>query len=115
MKFTALACILGTLFISPVAANTPDLCTADIDNLTLIKPSACDPTGRVGPDITVGTTVYTNDEDHFVIGSPALMSSSKGSRRLKGGKGKKSKKSKKGGHDDSIIVYLPGKKLIAWR
>lgn len=102
MKFTALACILGTLSISPVAANTPDLCTADIDNLTLIKPSECDPTGRVGPDITVGSTVYTNDEDHFVIGSPALMSSSKESRRLKGGKGKK------GGHDDSIIVYLPG-------
>lgn len=114
MKFTALACILGTLSISPVAANTPDLCTADIDNLTLIKPSECDPTGRVGPDITVGSTVYTNDEDHFVvIGSPALMSSSKESRRLKGRKGKKS--NKKGGHDDSIIVYLPGKKLIAWQ
>lgn len=108
MKFTALACILGTLSISPVAANTPDLCTADIDNLTLIKPSECDPTGRVGPNITVGSTVYTNDEDHFVIGSPALMSSSGGSRRLKGGKGKGKGKKPDKGADDSIIVYLPG-------
>lgn len=63
-----------------------------------MKPSECDPTGRVGPDITVGSTVYNNNEAHFVIGSPIaasmtgrnlrrnLKSSSKGSKGSKSSK-----------------------------
>jgi len=61
---------LNLLLSNPVAANTPDLCTPDIEDLRLLKPSYCDRNGRVPPAITVGTTVYENDEDHFVIGSP---------------------------------------------
>jgi len=97
--------VLGlSLLSSPVAANTPDLCTADIEDLRLMKPSACDPTGRAGPDITVGSTVYNNDEDHFVIGSPidASMTGRKLRRNLKSSKSSKSSKS------DHIMVYLPG-------
>ena len=111
MKYsTILASILGSsaFLLGPATANTPDLCTDDIQNLKRIQPSECDPTGRVGPDIKVGSTVYNNDEHHMVIGSPE-MSSSRRIRGLKKGK-KKGKKEKKG--EGSIIVYLPGKNLI---
>lgn len=72
------------LLLDNVAANTPDLCTSDIEDLRFLRPSECDPTGRVGPDIQVGSTIYNNDELHLVVGSPAA-------------KGKK-----------TLTVYLPG-------
>ncbi len=112
MKFTFLTTF--ALFAVPkVLANTPDLCTADIPHLKQLKPSECDPTGRVGPDIPVGSTVYTNDEAHFVIGSPKMAAASGWSydRRKLESKAKKAKKAKKGlaGPEGSIVVYLPGK------
>jgi hypothetical protein len=115
MKFTFLTTF--ALFAVPkVLANTPDLCTADIPHLKQLKPSECDPTGRVGPDIPVGSTVYTNDEAHFVIGSPKMVTAASGwsyNRKLesKAKKTKKAKKAKKGmaGPEGSIVVYLPGK------
>lgn len=83
MKYSLILAGLGSALLRNVAANTPDLCTDDIENLRLIRPSEADPTGRVGPDIKVGSTVYNNDEHHMVIGSP-ITSKSK------------------------LIVYLPG-------
>ena len=71
MKISFSSVVFGlNLLVNTVTANTPDLCTEDIKKLYKLKPSECDPTGRVGPDITVGSTVYVNDEPHFVIGSP---------------------------------------------
>mmetsp|Transcript_23925 Transcript_23925/g.35696 ORF Transcript_23925/g.35696 Transcript_23925/m.35696 type:complete len:84 (+) Transcript_23925:226-477(+) len=73
MKFTSFRTVIGAAFLSSaVVANTPDLCTADIEGLRQLRPSECDPTGRVGPDIQVGSTIYNNDEAHFVIGSPRV-------------------------------------------
>lgn len=112
MKYstTVSAYILGlsTFLLGPATANTPDLCTDDIQNLKRIQPSECDPTGRVGPDIKVGSTIYNNDEHHMVIGSPEMSSSGRIRRNLKKGKKKKGKK----GESSSILVYLPGKNLI---
>mmetsp|Transcript_39222 Transcript_39222/g.57281 ORF Transcript_39222/g.57281 Transcript_39222/m.57281 type:complete len:383 (+) Transcript_39222:230-1378(+) len=91
MKFTSFRTVIGAAFLSSaVVANTPDLCTTDIEGLRQLRPSECDPTGRVGPDIQVGSTIYNNDEAHFVIGSPRV-----------GGK-------KREGFNGSINVYLPG-------
>lgn len=102
MKFTLLSTIFGTaLLSSTVDANTPDLCTSDIQDLVNIRPSECDPIGRVGPDIVVGSTVYNNDEHHMVIGSPG-----KAGKAPK--KPKTNKKGSKKGSDDNIVVYLPG-------
>lgn len=108
MKFTFLSTALGAAFLSTTAvANTPDLCTADIEDLRIIKPSSCDPTDRVGPDIKVGSTVYTNNEDHFVIGSPAKASSVE-TRKLKKAKKGKTDKKTKNAISKIINVYLPG-------
>ena len=109
MKFTFLTTF--ALFAVPkVLGNTPDLCTVDIPHLKQLKPSQCDPTGRVGPDIPVGNTVYTNDEAHFVIGSPKMAAASGWSydRKLIS-KAKKAKKGIAGPEQGSIVVYLPGK------
>ena len=98
IAISSLAIVFGlSLLPSPVAANTPDLCTADIEDLRLMKPSECDPTGRVGPDITIGSTVYNNNEAHFVIGSPiaASMTGRNLRRNLKSSKGSKGSKSSK--------------------
>jgi len=110
MKFTFLSTALGAAFLSTTAvANTPDLCTADIEDLRMIKPSSCDPTDRVGPAITVGSNIFNNDEDHFVIGSPAKASSVE-TRKLKKEKKEKSDKKTKNKATSKIInVYLPGK------
>ena len=108
MKFTFLTTV--AIFAVPkVLANTPDLCTDDIPDLKRLKPSECDPTGRVGPDIPVGSTVYTNDEAHFVIGSPKMAAASGSSRTRTLKAAKKAKKGIAGPPDGSIIVYLPGK------
>jgi len=100
--------VLGlSLLSSPVAANTPDLCTDDIEDLRQLKPSDCDPTGRAGPDITVGSTIYNNDNAHFVIGSPKPSTTGrKLMRNLKGSS--KSSKGSKSSKSDHIMVYLPG-------
>jgi hypothetical protein len=132
MKFSLASTFTGlSLLLSQVAGNTPDLCTEDIENLRLLKPSECDPTGRVGPDITVGSTVYNNDEAHFVIGSPKTKKKpkkpKKGGNRNRdlqedlswdewddndhqGGKIRRLKKGKKGkkGKKPVLMVYLPG-------
>lgn len=42
--------------------------------LLRIRPSECDPTGRVGPNITVANSIMGNDEFHFVIGRPCSAS-----------------------------------------
>lgn len=72
MKFNTIVSVSAFVAASltSVSANTPDLCTKDIQDLRLLKPSECDPTGRRGPNIPVGSTVYNNDEAHFVIGNP---------------------------------------------
>ena len=109
MKFTFLSTALGAAFLSTTAvANTPDLCTADIEDLRMIKPSSCDPTDRVGPAITVGSNIFNNDEDHFVIGSPAKASSVE-TRKLKKAKKGKTDKKTKNAISKIINVYLPGK------
>lgn len=103
--------VLSLLSTHPVSANTPDLCTADIEDLHQIKPSDCDPTGRQGPSITVGSTVYNNDEAHFVIGSPKMPKSGKSSKASKSGglrRNTKSSKSSKSSKSDHVLVYLPG-------
>lgn len=93
--------LVGATFLStPAVANTPDLCTADIEDLRQIKPSECDPTGRAGPDIPVGNNIYDNDKEHFVIGSP-----SSGGDELEAPGG--SMRARKEG-EKSISVYLPG-------
>jgi len=84
MKYSFILAGLGSVLLRNVAANTPDLCTPDIENLRLVRPSEADPTGRVGPDIKVGSTVYNNDEHHMVINSPKTASKAK------------------------MIIYLPG-------
>mmetsp|Transcript_19029 Transcript_19029/g.39085 ORF Transcript_19029/g.39085 Transcript_19029/m.39085 type:complete len:419 (+) Transcript_19029:81-1337(+) len=122
MKFHTANILSATAFVAAslsqniVSANTPDLCTKDINDLLLLKPSECDPTGRVGPDILVGSTVYTNDEAHFVIGSPKLAGamppkpksgkSHKRERRATRKLGKGTKKGSKGA--PKLMVYLPG-------
>ena len=64
------------------ADNTPDLCTSDIDNLEIIKPSETVTDGHVIPSITVGGETYSGDEPHFVVNP--------------------------GGQHEKIIVYIPG-------
>ena len=88
---------------SPIVANTPDLCSADIAGLVRLRPSECDPAGRVGPDLQVRSTIYNNDEHHTVTGSPTLKADKKT---------KKTKKAKKGTNGKSIIIYLPGKHTV---
>lgn len=109
MKFTILTTVVSAAFLSTTTvANTPDLCTADIEGLRQIKPSECDSTGRAGPDIPVGSTIYDNDKEHFVIGSPASGDSMPAPKAGKKGKSKKAKKGVSGLTSASINVYLPG-------
>lgn len=110
MKFTILTTVVSAAFLSTTTvANTPDLCTADIEGLRQIKPSECDSTGRAGPDIPVGSSIYDNDKEHFVIGSPASGDSMPAPKAGKKGKSKKAKKGVSGLTSASINVYLPGK------
>jgi len=112
---------LCLLLSKQVVANTPNLCTDNIKNLRLLKPSECDPTGRAGPTIKVGSTIYTNNEPHMIIGSPisATRKSKKFGRRRttrkrekvdkKGEKEPKQKENKdKEPKKGNLIVYLPG-------
>jgi len=105
MKFTFLSILGVSVFLSHAAANTPDICTENIENLRKIRPSEVDDTGRVGPEITVGSTVYNNDEHHMVIGAP--ITTSRRTRRLKTGK-KNSKSENKAEASASINVFMPG-------
>ena len=119
MKVTILPTTSVALFALPTKVlamleNTADVCTANISNLKLLRPSECDPTGRVGPDITVGSTVYNNDEAHFVIGSPKTAAAPELSLTRKLMKPKYLRHAKKLGEaararGDSIVVYLPGR------
>lgn len=72
----------GSLFV--YADNTPNLCTEDIPYLTKIKPS--DTANHTIPDITVGSTLYSGDADHFVV-RPPLKGNAKYRR---------------------VLVYIPG-------
>ena len=105
MKFTFLSILGVSVFLNHAAANTPDICTENIENLRKIRPSEVDDTGRVGPEITVGSTVYNNDEHHMVIGAP--ITTSRRTRRLKTGK-KSSKSENKAEASASINVFMPG-------
>ena len=121
MKVTILSTTSVALFALPTKVlamleNTADVCTANISNLKFLRPSECDPTGRVGPDITVGSTVYNNDEAHFVIGSPKTAEASELSLARELMKPKYLRHAKKRGEaprarKDSIVVYLPGEHL----
>ncbi len=119
MKVTILSTTSVALFALPTKVlamleNTADVCTADISNLKLLRPSECDPTGRVGPDVTVGSTVYNNDEAHFVIGSPKTAAASELSLARELMKPKylrHAKKRDEAPRGDTIVVYLPGKHL----
>lgn len=66
-------------------------CIDQIDNLRLLRPSECDPTGRIPENIMVGDTNYSNDEFHIVIGSPATGGDSDVAQG-----------------DNNLIVHLPG-------
>ena len=65
-------------------------CLHQIENARLLRPSECDATGRVGPNITVGNRTLSNDEFHIVIGSPATIPQTRHNT------------------NKNLIVYLPG-------
>jgi len=99
----------------PKYGNYPDLCTNRTEGVLKITPTECDPSGRIGPNITVGSTEYpAAGYSHIIIGSPGKSTSmsygrKEGKKTKKVAEGKKSKKdkSKKGGLIP-IVVYLPG-------
>lgn len=65
-------------------------CLHQIENARLLRPSECDTTGRVAPNITVGNRTLSNDEFHIVIGSPATGPQTRHN------------------NTNNLIVYLPG-------
>jgi len=91
----------------PEFGNYPDICTNRTADVLKLTPTECDPTGRAGPDIQVGSTLYPAGKySHMVIGRPG----GKGKSGKKGRKvAKEPKKSKKGGKGSMpVVVYLPG-------
>lgn len=68
MNLSKAALILSASSLLVDADNTPNLCTADIPNLTKIKPS--ETANHTIANITVGDTEYSGDADHFVMTPP---------------------------------------------
>ena len=109
MKLNLLSTIFGAaLILSTVVSNTPELCTNDIQYFVNIRTSECDPTGHVGTNIMVGTTLYNNDEHHMFIVYPCKA----GKARKKP---KTSKKRGNQGSDGNIVVNFPVEIRWFWR
>jgi len=71
-SFLSLTLLILSFGLNANQAANSISCTNQIDNLIELTPEECDPTGRPGPDVYIGSRPVGNNGPHYVIGYPAL-------------------------------------------